>query len=72
MFLALPDLCKEMSTKGNDNVAAAKRDSAHSGAKRLPADIGFMTRARLELAYFSGYALIMQRYAGGAGIVLRF
>jgi peptidoglycan/xylan/chitin deacetylase (PgdA/CDA1 family) len=38
----------------------------------LPSDIGFVTRARLQLAYFSGYALIMQRRAGGAGIVLRF
>ena len=38
----------------------------------MPSDIGFVTRARLQLAYFSGYALIMQRRAGGAGIVLRF
>ena len=38
----------------------------------LASDIGFVTRARLEFAYFSGYALIMQRAAGGAGVVLRF
>jgi peptidoglycan/xylan/chitin deacetylase (PgdA/CDA1 family) len=38
----------------------------------LPSDIGFVTRAGLELAYFSGYALIRQRHAGGAGVVLRF
>jgi peptidoglycan/xylan/chitin deacetylase (PgdA/CDA1 family) len=38
----------------------------------LPSDIGFVTRARLQLAYFSGYALMMRRAAGGAGIVLRF
>ena len=38
----------------------------------LPSDIGFVTRARLQLAYFSGYALIMQRHTGGAGVVLRF
>jgi peptidoglycan/xylan/chitin deacetylase (PgdA/CDA1 family) len=38
----------------------------------LPSDIGFLTRAGLELAYFSGYALIMQRRTGGAGAVLRF
>jgi peptidoglycan/xylan/chitin deacetylase (PgdA/CDA1 family) len=31
-----------------------------------------LTRARLELAYFSGYARLMQRRTGGAGIVLRF
>jgi peptidoglycan/xylan/chitin deacetylase (PgdA/CDA1 family) len=38
----------------------------------LPSDIGFLTRARLELAYFSGYALIAQRNTGGAGVILRF
>jgi peptidoglycan/xylan/chitin deacetylase (PgdA/CDA1 family) len=38
----------------------------------LPSDIGFLTRARLELAYFSGYALIGPRKAGGAGVILRF
>jgi peptidoglycan/xylan/chitin deacetylase (PgdA/CDA1 family) len=31
-----------------------------------------LTRAGLELAYFSGYARIMQRRTGGAGAVLRF
>jgi peptidoglycan/xylan/chitin deacetylase (PgdA/CDA1 family) len=31
-----------------------------------------LTRARLELAYFSSYARLMQRRTGGAGIVLRF
>jgi len=38
----------------------------------LPSDIGFLTRARLELAYFSGYALIPRPNAGGAGVILRF
>ena len=38
----------------------------------MPSDIGFVTRARLQLAYFSGFALIKQRIAGGAGVVLRF
>ena len=38
----------------------------------MPSDIGFWGRARLELAYFSGYARIMQQRAGGAGVVLRF
>lgn len=38
----------------------------------LPSDINFLKRARLELAYFSGYARIMQRWTGGAGVVLRF
>jgi peptidoglycan/xylan/chitin deacetylase (PgdA/CDA1 family) len=31
-----------------------------------------LTRLRLELAYFSGLALAMQRRTGGAGVVLRF
>jgi hypothetical protein len=26
----------------------------------------------MELAYFSGYALLKQRQAGGAGVILRF
>ena len=38
----------------------------------MPSDIGFVTRARLELAYFSGYALIRQWHTGGAGVLLRF
>ena len=38
----------------------------------MPSDNRFLTRARLELAYFSGYARLMQRRTGGAGIVLRF
>ena len=31
-----------------------------------------MKRARLELAYFSGYARLKQRQTGGAGVILRF
>jgi peptidoglycan/xylan/chitin deacetylase (PgdA/CDA1 family) len=38
----------------------------------LPSDISLLKRARLELAYFSLYARIMQRWTGGAGVVLRF
>jgi peptidoglycan/xylan/chitin deacetylase (PgdA/CDA1 family) len=38
----------------------------------LPSGNRFLTRAGLELAYFSGYARIMQRRTGGAGVVLRF
>jgi len=38
----------------------------------LPSDNRFLTRARLELAYFSGYARLMQRRRGGAGVILRF
>lgn len=40
--------------------------------EKLPFDYSFLTRAKLELAYFSGYARIMQRRIGGAGIILRF
>ena len=38
----------------------------------MPSDNRFLTRLRLELAYFSGLALAMQRRTGGAGVVLRF
>ena len=40
--------------------------------QKLPSDNRFLTRAGLELAYFSGYARITQRWAGGAGVILRF
>lgn len=39
--------------------------------KKLSSDIGLVKRARLELAYFSGYAMAMQS-RGGAGVILRF
>lgn len=35
-------------------------------------DTGFLQRARMELAYFSGYARLKQRQTGGAGVILRF
>jgi len=38
----------------------------------LPSDHGFLTSLRHELAYFSGYARIMQWRTGGAGVILRF
>ena len=37
----------------------------------MPSGIGLVTRAKLELAYFSGYAMAMQS-RGGAGVILRF
>jgi peptidoglycan/xylan/chitin deacetylase (PgdA/CDA1 family) len=37
----------------------------------LLSDIGLVRRAKLELAYFSGYARVMQS-RGGAGVILRF
>jgi peptidoglycan/xylan/chitin deacetylase (PgdA/CDA1 family) len=38
----------------------------------LASDIGILQRARMELAYFSGYARLKQRQTGGAGVILRF
>jgi peptidoglycan/xylan/chitin deacetylase (PgdA/CDA1 family) len=38
----------------------------------LPSENRFLTSLKLELAYFSGYARIMQWRNGGAGVVLRF
>jgi peptidoglycan/xylan/chitin deacetylase (PgdA/CDA1 family) len=38
----------------------------------LASNIGILQRARMELAYFSGYFRLKQRRAGGAGIILRF
>jgi peptidoglycan/xylan/chitin deacetylase (PgdA/CDA1 family) len=35
-------------------------------------DIGILQRARMELAYFSGYFRLKQRRTGGAGVILRF
>jgi peptidoglycan/xylan/chitin deacetylase (PgdA/CDA1 family) len=61
-----------MSTKSNDNAAAARLDLPHSRDGTLPSDNRFMTRLGLELAYFSGFARIMQRRTGGAGVILRF
>ena len=42
------------------------------GGGTLASDIGILQRARMELAYFSGYARLKQRQTGGAGVVLRF
>jgi peptidoglycan/xylan/chitin deacetylase (PgdA/CDA1 family) len=38
----------------------------------LPSENRFLTSLKLEFAYFSGYARIMQWRTGGAGVVLRF
>jgi peptidoglycan/xylan/chitin deacetylase (PgdA/CDA1 family) len=38
----------------------------------LASDNRFLKRARLEFAYFGGYARLTQRKAAGAGVVLRF
>src|SRR6202012_3094474 len=38
----------------------------------LPSDNRFLTRLKLELAYFSGVPLLRGRRAGGAGVIMRF
>jgi len=38
----------------------------------LPSENPFLKRASLEFAYFSGFSRLMQRRAGGAGVILRF
>jgi peptidoglycan/xylan/chitin deacetylase (PgdA/CDA1 family) len=50
--------------------ASRARPGATKGQSLSPG-IGFLTRARLELAYFSGYARLTQQ-RGGAGAILRF
>ena len=61
-----------MSTKSNNNAAAAGPRATVLGAGTLGQDMRFLQRARMELAWFSGYARLRQRKTGGAGVVLRF
>src|ERR1700686_107338 len=70
-FSALADLRREMSTKSNNNAATAGT-RGHIGGGMLASDNRLLQRARMELAYFSGFARLKQRRTGGAGIVLRF
>src|ERR1700688_1978029 len=46
--------------------------TARIEGRDLPSDNRVLTRLGLELAYFSGFSLIMQRRTGGAGVILRF
>jgi peptidoglycan/xylan/chitin deacetylase (PgdA/CDA1 family) len=50
----------------------ARRHAAVFGGGTLASEIGFLQRAQMELAYFSFYARLKARWAGGAGVVLRF
>jgi peptidoglycan/xylan/chitin deacetylase (PgdA/CDA1 family) len=66
-----------MSTKSNDNAAAAGREWPALKGGTLPSDNRFLTRRFLtrfgfELAYFSGFARLTQWRTGGAGVILRF
>jgi hypothetical protein len=47
-------------------------DIAASRGETLPSDNLFLKSLGLELAYFSGCALLMQRRSGRAGVILRF
>jgi peptidoglycan/xylan/chitin deacetylase (PgdA/CDA1 family) len=60
-----------MSTKSNENAAAAVRTAALRDAA-LSSGNQFLSGLGLELAYFSGYARLIERRSGGAGIILRF
>jgi hypothetical protein len=62
------DLRREMSTKSNGN-PAAWGSAAVVGGGTLVSDIGILQRARMELAYFSGYFRLKQRQTGGAGVI---
>ena len=57
-----------MSTKGNNNAAAAGHVL---GLRNLGSENRFVKRAQMELAYFSFYWRLKQRQTGGAGVVLR-
>jgi len=61
-----------MSTKSNNNVAAAGAGAAVFGGGTLGQEMRFLKRARMEFAWLSGYARLKQRRTGGAGVVLRF
>ncbi len=51
----------------------ARRGTRGRGwGRTLVSDTGILQRARMELAYFSGYARLKQRQTGGAGVILRF
>src|SRR5262249_41552846 len=69
-FSSSADLCKEMSTKGNDSPAAGDLNLAGLRGESLPSDNHLLTRLKLELAYFGGQAW-QSREVGGAGAILR-
>jgi peptidoglycan/xylan/chitin deacetylase (PgdA/CDA1 family) len=61
-----------MSTKSNDNAVAVGRESPQLRGVALSSGNRFLTGLRLRLAFFSGYARLMERRTGGAGAILRF
>jgi len=71
-IVAFADLRRETSTKSNGSSGRAWDRAAAVGGETLVSEIGILQRARMELAYFSGYFRLKQRQTGGAGIILRF
>src|SRR5260370_31605512 len=64
-FSALADLCKEMSTKSNDNAAAAGGGWPPSRGGKLPSYNRFLTSFGLGRAHFRGLPWLKGRAAGG-------
>ena len=61
-----------MSTKSKDNAARGGAGSGLSGDANLSSENLFLTRLRLELAWFTGRPWLSGRATGGAGVILRF
>jgi len=70
--VAFADLRRETSTNSNGSAGRARDRAAVVGGETLVSEIGILQRARMELAYFSGYFRLKQRQTGGAGVILRF
>jgi peptidoglycan/xylan/chitin deacetylase (PgdA/CDA1 family) len=70
-FPASADLCKEMSTKSNEN-APRNSETAASRGVILSSSGRFLRGAGLRLAWASGVARLMEHRCGGAGAILRF
>ena len=61
-----------MSTKSNDNARRGRVGTAALRGVALSSGNRFLTGVGLRLAYFSGYARLMEWRSGGAGAILRF
>ena len=70
-FPTSADLCKEVSTKGKDNVATSGVGPLRLGHASLRSDSQFLSKLKLEVGYFTGRAR-QRRDVGGAGVILRF
>jgi peptidoglycan/xylan/chitin deacetylase (PgdA/CDA1 family) len=61
-----------MSTKSNENAGRGGAGTAHVRGVALSSGNQFLSGLGVRLAYFSGYARLMERRSGGAGAILRF